>query len=385
MQSSVSEHRFGAGPPFTLGVEEEYMLLDPASLDLVDGIEPFLLSEVDGEFASSVSCELFQSVVEVQTPICETVAELERELTRLRRHVAERAATLGVRFASAGTHPFALFEQQHVTRRPRYRDVMAKLQYPARRELIFGLHIHIGMPSPDAAIRVLDAFRVHLGELVALSASSPFWRGEPTGLASTRHAVFATFPRAGVPPHFVDYADFARAAGALEEAGYVEDYTRLWWDVRPHPRFGTLEVRVCDAVPRAEDALALAAYVQALAKCVLEEGGDAAVHDVLVDESKWQAIRHGLDADVLTAAGVVPAREAVARTLERIAPHADELGGDRHLAHVEWIVEQGNSAERQLELYQTEHDVTTVVAALAAESESAAPAAAAVGITQESD
>src|SRR5262249_24595549 len=156
----------------------------------------------------SLSCELFQSVVEVKTPACESVVELDHELRRLREHVAEQAAALDARFASAGPHPFALFERQHVTRRPRYPDRIAKIQDPARRELIFGLHVHVGMPSPDAAIHVCNGLRMHLGELVALSPSSPFWRGRTTGLASTRHAVFSTFPRAGVPPRFADHPEF---------------------------------------------------------------------------------------------------------------------------------------------------------------------------------
>jgi glutamate---cysteine ligase / carboxylate-amine ligase len=367
-RSSVTGHRFGSTPPYTLGIEEEYMLLDPVGFDLVDRVETFLKAEDGGEFAGLVSCELFQSELEVHTPVCAGVPQLDRELRRLREHVARQAVEFGVCVASAGTHPFALFERQHVTARARYRDIIEKIQYPARRELIFGLHVHVGMPTPDAAMRVLAGLRPHVPELVALSAASPFWRGEATGLASTRQAVFATFPRSGIPPRFDDYAQFEAVIADFARAGYAEDYTRLWWDLRPHPHLGTLEIRAMDAVPRIDDALALAAYVQALAKCLLEEGPADEPHEALLHESKWQAVRHGLEARVFAPDGFGPVREAVTRTLERIRPHAEELGGCDYLAGVERIVTEGNSAQRQLEVFAAERDVAAVAAALVAES-----------------
>jgi carboxylate-amine ligase len=217
-------------------------------------------------------------------------------------------------------------------------------------------------------MQALAGLRPHLAELVALSASSPFWRGEATGLASTRQAVFSAFPRCGIPPRFDDYAQFAEVVSEFERACYAEDYTRLWWDVRPHPRFGTLEIRVMDAVPRIEDTLALAAYIQALVKYLLEEGDGGSPHDALIHESKWQAVRHGLDAQVISRDGFAPVREAVAQTLERIRPHADGLGGGQYLAGVERIIAEGNSAERQLAVFGGEQDVTAVAAAIAAES-----------------
>jgi carboxylate-amine ligase len=368
MRSSASRHRFGSTPPYTLGIEEEYMLLDPVGFDLVDRVEAFLEASDGGECAGHVACELFQSELEVNTPVCASVPEVERELRRLREHVARQAAAFGVCVGSAGTHPFALFERQHVTARPRYWDIIAEIQYPARRELIFGLHVHVGMPSPAAAMRALAGLRLHLAELVALSASSPFWRGEATGLASTRQAVFSTFPRSGIPPRFDDYAQFERVTADFERAGYLDDYTRLWWDLRPHPRLGTLEVRVMDAVPRVEDALALAAYVQALAKYLVEEDERPEPHEALIAESKWQAVRRGLEARVFTPDGVGPVRDAVARTLERILPHAEELRAADYLAGIERIVAEGNSADRQLDVFAAEGDIATVAGSIVAES-----------------
>lgn len=344
------------------------MLLDPDSLDLVDRVETVLEASHSGECAGQVSCELFQSEVEVHTPVCADVPQVARELQRLRDHVGREAAAAGVRVAAAGTHPFALFETQHVTQRPRYVELIEQLQYPARRELIFGLHVHVGMPSPEVAIRAHDRLRPYLAELTALSASSPFWRGTDTGLASVRHAVFATFPRSGLPPRFDDYEQFELVVSAFESAGYVDDYTYLWWDLRPHPRLGTLEVRVMDTVPRIDEALALVAYVQALAKHVVEDGDGAAPHDELIRESKWQAMRRGLEARVFTPHGFAPVRDAVARTLERIAPHAEELGGAAYLTGIERILARGNSADRQRAAFASGKGVVAVAAELVAET-----------------
>jgi glutamate---cysteine ligase / carboxylate-amine ligase len=368
VRSSAADHRFGSTPPYTLGIEEEYMLLDPRTLDLVDRVEMFLKATEGGECAGRVSCELFQSEIEVQTPVCRDVPEAARELQRLREHVAREAAAAGVAVASAGTHPFALFENQHVTQRERYLDLVEEIQYPARRELVFGLHVHIGLPTPDVAMRAFARLRPHLPELVALSASSPFWRGQDTGLASSRNVVFGTFPRSGVPPLFANYAEFELVVSGFESAGYASDYTYMWWDLRPHPRLGTLEVRVMDAVPRLGDALALAAYVQALTKYVVEDGDPVTPHDALILESKWQAVRRGLDARLFTPYGFAPARDAILRTLERIAPHAEELGGATHLARVERVVAEGNSALRQRGVFAAEGEVTSVAASLVAET-----------------
>jgi glutamate---cysteine ligase / carboxylate-amine ligase len=260
----VLDHRFGAGPALTVGVEEEFMLLDRQSLDLVQQVERILAAERRGAFAELVSEELFESLIELHTPVCASVAEVERELRRLRTHGLAIADSEGLRLGSAGTHPFSLFERQRVTGRERYRALVDDLQYAARRELIFGMHVHVAVDDPDCAVRVVGALQSHLCELVALSASSPFWRGELTGLASCRHLIFSAFPRSGPPPHFSSYEEFAAVVGELVDCGCIEDYTRTWWDVRLHPRFGTVEVRVMDAVSRVEDAVALTAYVQAL-------------------------------------------------------------------------------------------------------------------------
>jgi carboxylate-amine ligase len=267
---SVLEHAFGKGDLYTLGVEEEFMLLDPKTFDLVQHIDTVLEAMAGHEFSAHVNPELMQSVVEVATPVCRNPGDVAVQLRQLRAYVTGIAQQEGLRVGSAGTHPFSLFERQRITARDRYRNLVDQLQYVARRELIFGLHVHVAVDDPDKAIQVVNGLLPHLAPLLALSASSPFWRGEPTGLSSSRQMIFAAFPRSGPPPRFRNYADYAEVVGQLERTGCIADYTHIWWDIRPHPRLGTVEVRICDSVTHVEDAVAIAAYCQALVKLLCE-------------------------------------------------------------------------------------------------------------------
>jgi carboxylate-amine ligase len=362
----VLDHRFGAGPELTVGVEEEFMLLDAESFDLVQRVEAFLRSDQRCGFAELVSAELFESLVELHTPVCASVADAGREVRRLREHALAVADAEGLRLGSAGTHPFSLFERQRVTGGERYRALVDELQYAARRELIFGLHVHVAVGDPDRAVRIISALQAHLCELVALSASSPFWRGRPTGLASCRHLIFSAFPRSGPPPHFHNYEEFAAVVAELEACGCLEDYTRIWWDVRPHPRFGTIEVRVMDAVSRVEDTVALTAYVQALVAryVAADRAGEvqSVFHSVLTHENKWRAARYGLQATVIDLArgGPVPIARLIERTLAEILPHARDVGCDRELDGIRRILRDGNGAERQLSVYADTGDTREV-------------------------
>src|SRR4029078_2904141 len=238
---SVLDHAYGQSDPYTLGVEEEYMLLDGDTFDLVQHIDTVLADVSGHELEPRINAELMQSVLGVATPVCDTPAAVETQLRALRTYVCEVARARGMRVGSAGTHPFSLFERQRITAQDRYRATRDQMQYIARRELIFGLHVHVAVDNPEKAIQVVNGLIVHLPELVALSASSPFWRGEPTGLHSSRHMVFAAFPRSGPPPRFRDYADYAEVVGQLERTGCIADYTHIWWDIRLHPRLGTIE------------------------------------------------------------------------------------------------------------------------------------------------
>jgi carboxylate-amine ligase len=381
---SVLDHKFGESPPFTLGVEEEYMLLDPGSFDLVQHVDTVLTAVQDAEFTERIGPELMQSVVEISTPVCRTAGDIDSELRRLRSYVTEIASSKNLRLGSAGTHPFSLFERQRITARDRYHNLVDQLQYIARRELIFGLHIHVAVDDPEKAIKVTSALLLHLAELLALSANSPFWRGEATGLASSRQMVFAAFPRSGPPPRFRDYADYAEVVGQLEKTGCIADYTHIWWDIRLHPRFGTIEVRVMDAISRVEDTTALAAYVQGLVKHYSEayEAGHElpSYHRILTTENKWLAARYGLEAPVMDLVtgrrNRVPVAQLVRRALREIEPHARELGSERELEGIRDILARGNGADRQLRVFNANRDIVEVVSQIADATEAALVATA---------
>jgi glutamate---cysteine ligase / carboxylate-amine ligase len=384
--SSVWEHAFGQGEPYTLGVEEEYMLLDASTFDLVQHIDTVLAAVEGSHLEDVIRPELMQSVLEISTPVCRNIGEVEVELRKLRTAVTEIAREMNMRVGSAGTHPFSLFERQRITARDRYRALVDQLQYVARRELIFGMHVHVAIDGPEKAVNVVNGLLVYLPGLLALSASSPFWRGEPTGLSSTRQLVFAAFPRSGPPPRFRDYADYAGVVGQLERTGCIADYTHIWWDIRPHPRLGTVEIRICDAVTRVEHAVSIAAFCQSLVKHLCErfERGEEipSYHRILTSENKWLAARYGLEApvmDLITGRrNRVPVSQLVRRTLRDIEPHARELGCERELEGVREILARGTSADGQLRIFNANRDIVEVVEAIADATEAAArtPAAA---------
>lgn len=377
-RASVLDHRFGAGDPFTLGVEEEYQLLDGTSFDLVQHVEAVLAAVQGHELEAQINTELMQSVLEIATPICRSAPDVMVELARLRGYVCDVARSEGMRVGSAGTHPFSLFERQRITARDRYRQLVDQLQYVARRELIFGMHVHVAVDGPEKAIQIVNGLLPQLAPLLALSASSPFWRGEPTGLASSRQMVFAAFPRSGPPPRFRDYDDYVDVVGQLERTGCIADYTHIWWDIRPHPKWGTVEVRICDAVTRVEDAVAIASYVQALVKLLsdrFDEGREiASYHRILTSENKWLAARYGLEAPVMDLdrgrRNRIPVAQLVRRTLREIEPHARELGSERELEGIREILARGNGSDRQLRLFNTSRDIVTVVREIADATES---------------
>jgi carboxylate-amine ligase len=374
---SVLDHAFGKGEPYTLGVEEEYMLLDGETFDLVQHIDTVLAAIVGHELESRIKPELMQSVLEIATPVCRTATDADRELRKLRGYVTSVAKEKGLRVGSAGTHPFSLFERQRITARDRYRALVDQMQYVARRELIFGMHVHVAVDDPDKAIMVVNGLLDHLAPLLALSANSPFWRGEATGLASSRQMVFSAFPRSGLPPRFRDYAEYAEVVGQLEKTGCIADYTHIWWDVRLHPRLGTIEIRICDAVTRVEEAVAIAAYCQALVKLFCERHDKGleipSYHRILTTENKWLAGRYGLEAPVMDLAtgrrNRVSLAQLVRRTLRELEGHARELGSDRELEGIRQILDRGNGADRQLRVFNANRDIVEVAREIAEATE----------------
>ena len=358
------EHRF-TGPSYTLGIEEELMIVDAETLELSNAIETMLESVPDTQ--GEVKPELMESVLEIATTPCRDIGQAGNELRALRRQVSDTAREHGLCIGSAGTHPFALWEDQRIVARPRYRDLVAALRFVARQELIFGVHVHVGMDDPDKAVHVANGMRVHMPLLLALSANSPFWRADVTGLLSTRTPIFRAFPRVGIPPRYEDFADYSRRVDFMVESGVVEDYTYLWYDVRPHPNLGTVEIRVMDAQTRLEHTLGLAALAQAMVKEVAEHfeaGKQLSKYPYeMLDENKWLAARGGLDAELVDLPAVerVSTRALARRVLDRLREHAQDLGGADALAGIEDMLQRGNGAARQTVVFEANHDLREVV------------------------
>ena len=358
------EHAFSAdGPgPYSVGIEEELMILDGEG-DLVNAIEALLAAAPHDD----IKPELMESVLEIATKPCRDIPEAGVELVRLRRRVRELAAEQGLAIGAAGTHPFALWEDQRIVQRPRYRDLINALRFVARQELIFGLHVHVGIDDPEKAIHVANGMRVHVPILQALSANSPFWRGDRSGLMSTRTPIFRAFPRVGIPPAYEDWAHYEAEIAFMVDSGVMEDYTYLWYDVRPHPRFGTVEIRACDAQTRVEHTLGLAALVQAMVK-ELAEHYDAGIPLTeypwqMLDENKWLAARHGMDGELvdLPTSERVTSKALAARLLERLRPHAEELGAADALDGVQDLLDRGTGAHRQIVVYEANNDLREVM------------------------
>jgi carboxylate-amine ligase len=356
------DHHF-SGPAYTIGIEEELMILDGETLELVNAIESMLEPSPSGE----IKPELMESVLEISTDPCPNTARAAEQLRALRKQVIEKASAKGLAIAAAGTHPFAMWEDQRIVARPRYRDLIAALRFVARQELIFGVHVHVGVDGAEKAIHVANGMRVHMALLLGLSANSPFWRADGTGLASTRTPIFRAFPRVGIPPTYKDWEDYSERIEFMVKARVIEDYTYLWFDVRPHPNFGTVEVRVMDSQTHVDHTLGLAAFVQGLVKELsehYEEGKKLSRYPFeMLDENKWLAARHGLDGELVDLPGSdrVPTRELAQRLLDRIYPHCEELGSAAELAHVEDLLERGNGAARQVVVYEANHDLREVM------------------------
>ena len=362
------EHHF-TGPPYTLGVEEELMIVDQKTMDLVPAIEE-MIEAVPRETEGQVKPELIQSVLEISTDVCRSAGEAAGQLEELRRRVRETAEAKGLTIGSAATHPFAHWEDQRIVKRDRYREILDMLGFVARHELLFGLHVHIGIDGPDKAIHVANGLRVHIPILLALSTNSPFWRGRPTDLKSSRTPIFRLLPRVGIPPRFEDWDEYCARLQFMVDAGAVPDYTYLWWDVRPHPNLGTVELRSCDAQTRLEHTIALTALVQAMAKELAEhfEAGGAlgAYPRELLEENKWLAARYGIQGDLidLPASTRVPTAELARRLVERLRPHARELGSEREFEVLDDLIEHGSGADRQLAEWRANRDMVALVRAI---------------------
>ena len=351
---------------YTIGVEEELAIVDAATGELSPKIEEIMV-RLPEELAEPISYELFQSVLETKTPVCSTVAEAADHLRELRGRVGSWAAACGTSLASAGTHPFSRYQDQKVTEQRRYEKVIETLRWVAQREVIFGQHVHVSVPGPEEAILCHNRLSEYAPFLLALSANSPFWQGMDTGFESSRVKIFETFPRAGLPPAFPDYGAFEGYVDLMVDAGAMDDYTFCWWDVRPHPRIGTIELRILDSQTGIEPAIALTALTQCLVHRMLEDDVSSEPYNKpLAEENRWRASRHGMDAVFYNAEKdtSVPARDAARNLVEELRSHAQDLDCEDELEGILEIVEGGTGSQRQRQVYEESGDFLDVVAYL---------------------
>ena len=348
----------GSGPSFTVGIEEEYLLVDRGSRDVaIDPPREILDSckAVAGE--GLVESELLRSQIEVNTRVCETVAEARRNLVQLRRLISEIAGDYGLAPIAASTHPFAEWHLQRQTHKERYDLLFRDMQSLARRLLICGMHVHVGIEDDDLRVELLNRFSGYLPLLLALSTSLPFWQGEDTGLKSWRLTVFDNFPRSGLPEQFENYSDYRNHVEILRRAGVMEDATFIWWDLRISARYPTLETRVADICTYLDDTASIAALNQSILHYLYRMHRDhtsgAVYSRFLVDQNRWRAMRYGYDEGLVdfATASVVSIGDLLADILEKVAPDADELGCTRELERVLDIPQRGTSAHRQLAIY----------------------------------
>jgi carboxylate-amine ligase len=357
-------HQLG---PYTVGIEEEVMLLDELTWALAHRIDSVLPRLPHGRTAS-FTAETHGSALEIQTGVHARIGEAIEELAALRGELDTTLRPLAMRAASAGTHPFAVWQEIVVSAGERYQFVYGSMRELARREPTFGLHVHVGVPDPQAAIHAANRLRTHIPLLLALSVNSPFWQGRDTGLASARTPLFQAFPRVGIPRPFADYAEYVESVDVLIRCDAVPEPTFLWWDVRPQPRFGTVEVRIMDAQTTLPDTAAIAALVQCIVRAEVEgeDHMERPMPQEVLAENRFLAARDGMDADLIEPelGRRVPARELLADLITICGPHADALGCREELEKVRTLGER-TGAQRQLDLARRMGSLPRVVAVLA--------------------
>jgi glutamate---cysteine ligase / carboxylate-amine ligase len=364
---SAKEHTF------TLGVEEEFAIIDPDTRELRSHIQEILEG---GKIVlkEQIKPEMHQSVVELGTEICDSIEHARTHVIHLRSKLAELAGKAGLKIASVGTHPFSHWRDQHITEGERYKQIIEDMQLLARANLIFGLHVHVGIPDREMAIHVMNQARYFLPHLYALSVNSPFWVGEDTGLKGYRLKVFERFPRTGIPDAFESLSEYEDYCKLLVKTGCIDNPKKIWWDIRLHPFFDTLEVRVCDAQTRVDDTVAIAALIQAviakLFKLLHQNTTFRIYRRRLLDENRWRAARYGIDGKLIDFGREteVDERSLLNELLEFVASEVDDFGTQREMAHIERIMREGTGADRQLAVWQRTQDIKDVVDHIVAET-----------------
>jgi glutamate---cysteine ligase / carboxylate-amine ligase len=358
---------------FTIGVEEEFQIIDPTTCDLRSHVMQ-IVSAASPDILEQVKGEMHQSIVETGTRICDNVSDLRIEMHRTRGELVAAAERAGLQVAAAGTHPFSSWIDQIISPGERYQNIIEELQQLARSLLIFGMHVHVAMPDKQTTIDMMNMVRYFLPHLLALSTSSPFWMGRNTGLKSFRTTVFRRFPRTGVPEQFESWSAYENFVNLLVKLNCIDNGKKIWWDVRPHPTFGTLEFRMCDVTTKVEEAVAIAALTQAiivkLHRLYTGNMGFRLYRRALIEENKWRAARYGIEGKLIDFGkeAEVPMRDLAIELLEFVDDVLDDLGSRSAVQYVHTILNEGTSAERQLRVFEQTGDLKAVVRHLVEET-----------------
>ena len=355
-------------PSLTIGIEEEYQIIDPETRELKSYITQFLEDDHSILRMREIKPEMHQSTVEIGTRACETVQKARHEILELRTTVSEFAEAKGARIAAAGAHPFSSWETSEITDKDRYHAILEDMQFLARDLLIFGMHVHIGIEDKDFAVDAMNTLRYFIPHVLALSSSSPFWRGINTGLKSYRSAMFKRFPRTGIPHAFSSHSEYQQLLAVLIETGSIENSSKIYWDVRPHHTYPTLEFRICDLCTSIDDAICCAALFQALVLKHYKMRKDNLTFRHyplnLIEENKWRAMRYGISGKLIDFGRQeeLPAKVLLTELVEFVDDVVDDLGVRKEVEHVFTIFQRGTSADRQVEVYNdNDQDLKAVV------------------------
>jgi glutamate---cysteine ligase / carboxylate-amine ligase len=351
---------------FTLGIEEEFQIVDPETRDLRSHVSE-ILEQGRMLLGEQVKPEMHQCMIEVGTGVCRNIQEARKDLFNLRRVISDLANRQGLKIVAASTHPFAHWAGQKISDHDRYQKILEDMQVLSRSLLIFGLHVHVGMEDRETAIHIMNAARYFLPHILSLSTSSPFWMGWETGLKSYRCEIFKKFPRTDIPDYFPSWGEYQSFVELLIKTNCIDDARRIWWDLRVHPVYPTLEFRVCDIPTRANDTIAIAALIQAvtakLYKLIKLNLGFRLYRRLLVQENKWRAVRYGLDGKLIDFGkqAEVPTRDLIHELMAFVDDVVDELGSRSEINYIHTILKEGTSADRQLKTYHETRDFTKVV------------------------
>jgi glutamate---cysteine ligase / carboxylate-amine ligase len=354
-------------PSLTVGIEEEYQTIDPITRDLRSHIDSEIIEKGKMLLKEAVKAEMHQSVVEVGTGVCRDIKEAGKEVKELRSEIVKLAKQNNLRLAASGTHPFADWRKQDIYPDQRYYTIVQDLKMVARANLIFGLHVHVGVEDRETQIQLMNASRYFLPHILALSTNSPFWQGMDTGLKSYRGKVFDKFPRTNIPDYFPSWGEYETFVNLLVKTNCIDNAKKIWWDIRPHPNFPTLEFRICDVPMRADETIAIAALIQAtiakLHKLLTANQSFRLYRRALIMENKWRASRYGLDGKLIDFGKQieVPVRDLIYEYLEFVDDVVDELGSREEINYIHRILEHGTGADRQLRIFQETGDLTKVV------------------------